>query len=160
MAPALWRVPSRNNITGARFRRYFIGYNEVHERTSSPPPPQAVSRGLEPFPARTPWKRMLDKAVLGVGVIGPLASIPQVLKIYLTRMRRACRHIVGHLGTARYSWIAYGLVIASGLLSLPTRCGLRELAHFHRGTDVRDRFALGGVSKPQVAGRLQGIESA
>ncbi|MBI5457412.1 hypothetical protein HY971_01675 [Candidatus Kaiserbacteria bacterium] len=70
-----------------------------------------ASGGLEPFPARTPWKRLLDKAVLGVGVIGPLASIPQVLKIYLTQDATGLSGISwGIWALLDIPWIAYGLV--------------------------------------------------
>ncbi|MDO8514373.1 MAG: PQ-loop domain-containing transporter [bacterium] len=70
-----------------------------------------ISRGLEPFPARTLWKRSLDKVVLGVGIIGPLASIPQVLKIYLVQDATGLSGISwGIWALLDIPWIIYGLV--------------------------------------------------
>ncbi len=41
-----------------------------------------VSKGLEPFPARVPWKRALDYVMYGVGVFAPLALLPQIERVY------------------------------------------------------------------------------
>ena len=70
-----------------------------------------ISKGLEPFPARTSWKRQLDRLVLAVGVIGPAASIPQVLKIYVTQNAGGISVISwGALAILDIPWILYGLV--------------------------------------------------
>ena len=44
-----------------------------------------VSSGLEPFPARSTLKRMLDHVMYGVGIIAPLALLPQIIQIYSTK---------------------------------------------------------------------------
>ena len=44
-----------------------------------------VTRGLEPFPARTTWKRMLDYFMYAVGLLAPLALLPQIIQIYSTK---------------------------------------------------------------------------
>jgi uncharacterized protein with PQ loop repeat len=41
--------------------------------------------GLEQYPHPEKMKRWMDKAVLGVGVIGPIMTIPQIIKIYFYR---------------------------------------------------------------------------
>jgi uncharacterized protein with PQ loop repeat len=41
-----------------------------------------VSKGLEPFPARVAWKRALDYVMYGVGVLAPLALLPQIERVY------------------------------------------------------------------------------
>lgn len=42
-------------------------------------------RRAEPYPARTLWLRVLDFVVYVAGVAGPLATIPQIIKIYSTQ---------------------------------------------------------------------------
>jgi uncharacterized protein with PQ loop repeat len=58
-------------------------------------------RALEPYPAKSAWKRALDKIVYGVGIVGPIMTIPQILLIY-----------VGHdaTGVAPVSWFMWGLL--------------------------------------------------
>ena len=43
-----------------------------------------IRRRLEPYPSRRAWIRLLDATVYVVGIAGPLASIPQIVKIYGT----------------------------------------------------------------------------
>jgi uncharacterized protein with PQ loop repeat len=43
------------------------------------------SKGLEPFPAVGAWKRFLDYVMYGVGILAPVALVPQILQIYSTR---------------------------------------------------------------------------
>ena len=42
-----------------------------------------LHKKLEPYPARTPWKRVLDKVMLTFGAFAPVVSIPQILLIYV-----------------------------------------------------------------------------
>ncbi len=44
-----------------------------------------VSSGLEPFPARTAFKRALDYIMYGVALFAPLALLPQIIQIYSTK---------------------------------------------------------------------------
>ena len=60
-----------------------------------------LSRALEPYPARTFWKRLLDKTVYVVGVIGPVMTIPQIVLIYVGRDAS---------GIAPISWLAWALL--------------------------------------------------
>ena len=59
-----------------------------------------ISKGLEPFPARTAWLRLLDRAIYAVGIVGPLATLPQIYKIYSTQ---------DATGVAPLSWGIYAL---------------------------------------------------
>ena len=43
---------------------------------------QRLARGLEPFPARSVWKRLLDRTMLIVAVLSPLALLPQTVRIF------------------------------------------------------------------------------
>lgn len=70
-----------------------------------------ISRGLEPLPARSSWKRMLDRVVLGVGVLGPLASLPQVYQVYATQDASGLVAISwGAWAVMNLPWILYGFV--------------------------------------------------
>lgn len=44
-----------------------------------------MTRGLEPYPARSSWKRYLDYLMYGVGILAPIALLPQILQIYSTK---------------------------------------------------------------------------
>lgn len=44
-----------------------------------------ATQGLEPFPARSLLKRLLDYLMYGVGIFAPLALVPQILQIYTTK---------------------------------------------------------------------------
>ncbi|OGG61340.1 hypothetical protein A3C21_03970 [Candidatus Kaiserbacteria bacterium RIFCSPHIGHO2_02_FULL_59_21] len=80
------------------------GHRHLHAR-------KRMSKSLEPYPARTPWKRMLDRAVLGVGILGPIMSIPQIALIYISRDAAGVSP-VSFLAWALFDipWIVYGLV--------------------------------------------------
>jgi len=52
-----------------------LGPQHVHAR-------RRIFKNLEPFPSRVPWKRTLDYAMYAVGVIAPLALLPQAIQIY------------------------------------------------------------------------------
>ena len=65
----------------------------------------------EPFPARNPWLRFLDRFVLVVGVVGPLTAIPQVLKIYTFQDASGVSLISWALPALfDIPWIIYGYV--------------------------------------------------
>ena len=60
-----------------------------------------ISKGLEPYPARSSWKRVLDKVIYAVGIIGPIMSIPQILLIYMTR---------DATGVAPLTWLSWAIL--------------------------------------------------
>lgn len=43
------------------------------------------TQGLEPFPSRNAWKRTLDYLMYGVGILAPIALVPQIVQIYTTK---------------------------------------------------------------------------
>lgn len=66
---------------------------------------------LEPYPARTPWKRILDKVMLGVGAMVPLVSIPQVFLIYSSQNASGVSPFTFFmLALFNILWFTYGLV--------------------------------------------------
>jgi uncharacterized protein with PQ loop repeat len=70
-----------------------------------------LSRALEPYPARSTLKRWLDRLVLCVGILGPLATVPQILKIYTLHSASGVS-LLSWLMPAIFDipWIIYGLV--------------------------------------------------
>jgi len=70
------------------------GYHHLHIR-------KRLSRALEPYPAKTFLKRLLDRAVLAVGIAGPIMSIPQIILIYVGRDAS---------GVSPVSWLAWSLL--------------------------------------------------
>ena len=68
-------------------------------------------KNLEPFPAKSFWKRLLDRAVLAAGVAGPIMTIPQVLDIFLSQ-NAAGVSVISWSSYALFDiiWIIYGFV--------------------------------------------------
>ncbi|HEY4488454.1 MAG TPA: PQ-loop repeat-containing protein [Candidatus Paceibacterota bacterium] len=66
--------------------------------------------GLEPFPARSAWKRLLDRVIYAAGIIGPIMTIPQILKIYGEQNASGLSPISwGAWTLLNIPWILYGL---------------------------------------------------
>jgi len=55
-----------------------LGFHHLRSRA-------LIAKGLEPFPARDILKRFLDYVMYAVGVLAPLALLPQVIQIYATK---------------------------------------------------------------------------
>lgn len=65
---------------------------------------------LEPFPAKELRFIVLDEIVLVVGVIGPLTTIPQILKIFLIQDATGVSTMAWGLSALfDIPWILYGL---------------------------------------------------
>lgn len=70
-----------------------------------------IAQALEPYPANNRWKRLLDKAIFAVGVVGPLMSIPQILLIYSTHDASGIAPFTWlSWAGLNIPWIVYGLV--------------------------------------------------
>ncbi|HEY4487384.1 MAG TPA: hypothetical protein VI483_01305 [Candidatus Paceibacterota bacterium] len=68
------------------------------------------SAGHEPFPARTWRLRLLDRIVLAAGVIGPMMTIPQIVKIFALHDGSGISVITwGMYAALDIPWIIYGL---------------------------------------------------
>jgi uncharacterized protein with PQ loop repeat len=66
---------------------------------------------FEPYPARSASLRLLDRVVLVVGVIGPLTTLPQILKLYLLQNATGISFLSWGLpGLLDIPWILYGIV--------------------------------------------------
>ncbi len=70
-----------------------------------------ITKGIEPFPARGAWKRILDYLMYGVGIFAPLALIPQILQIYTTKSSAGLSLTTWLLFVVFNAlWAAYGAV--------------------------------------------------
>lgn len=70
-----------------------------------------VSDGLEPFPSRSVLKSILDYIMYGVGVMAPLALLPQIIQIYSTKSGAGVSLLTWSLITCvNTMWGIYALV--------------------------------------------------
>ena len=68
------------------------------------------TQGLEPFPARGAFKRVLDSIMYVVGIFAPLALLPQILKLYRTQSAEGLSLLTWVLVASINSlWALYGL---------------------------------------------------
>jgi len=57
-----------------------------------------MSKKKEPYPSDNFWKKILDVLVYVVGILGPIFTIPQILKIWLEKSAQ---------GISSITWVAY-----------------------------------------------------
>lgn len=64
----------------------------------------------EQFPHPHPWKKFLDKAIIIIGLIGPIMTIPQIVKIWSEKNAAGVSALSwsAYLFTAVF-WLLYGL---------------------------------------------------
>ncbi len=68
-------------------------------------------RKLEPYPHPEPFKRFLDKAIYGVGVIGPIMTIPQIALVFGHKSAEGLSVITWVTYTIlSLFWLMYGIV--------------------------------------------------
>jgi len=81
-----------------------IGFHHLRARAR-------VSQGLEPFPSKDALKRFLDYLMYGVGVIAPIALVPQIIQIYDTKSSAGVSLLTWSLITIFNTlWAIYGAV--------------------------------------------------
>jgi MtN3 and saliva related transmembrane protein len=67
-------------------------------------------KNLEPYPARSFWLRFLDAIIFIPGVVGPIATIPQIINIYSTHSAgNVSAFTFGTYAAFNLVWIVYGL---------------------------------------------------
>lgn len=67
--------------------------HHVHKR-------KRVHHKLEKYPHKKKWVRVLDRLLLIVAVLGPLMSLPQIIRIYIGK---------NAVGVAPLSWLLYAV---------------------------------------------------
>lgn len=65
----------------------------------------------EPFPSRNKQIRLLDKVIYLVGVLGPVMTLPQIIKIFVLQNASGVSFITYFFLTIFSGvWLAYGIV--------------------------------------------------
>jgi uncharacterized protein with PQ loop repeat len=82
---------------------YNTGHHQLHKR-------KRVYKKLEQYPHTDKWKRILDKSMFVIGLIGPFMMIPQILKVHIEKNASsiAISSWILFLFVA-LSWTIYGL---------------------------------------------------
>lgn len=76
------------------------GLHHMHKR-------KRIHQKLEPYPHPDKLKRALDKAIYPIAVIGPLLTIPQILKIWIGQ---------NAVSISLFSWTAFTIPAAVWIL--------------------------------------------
>jgi len=80
------------------------GLHHIHKR-------KRVHEKLEKYPHENKWIRFLDKFLLGVAVVGPFMSLPQLLKIYVDKSAAGVSVLTFSLfALFNIPWLIYGIV--------------------------------------------------
>ena len=70
-----------------------------------------IHKKLEKYPHPNPWIRFLDNFLLVVAVIGPMANIPQIIKIFTLKTSIGVATLTFTLmAIFNIPWIIYGIV--------------------------------------------------
>ncbi|MBR9690558.1 hypothetical protein GOV08_02625 [Candidatus Woesearchaeota archaeon] len=79
------------------------GFHHLHKR-------KRVHQKLQQFPHPEKWKRVVDDSVYIAGVIGPLLTLPQIIKIWVNKTVEGVSLITWSAFLA-YSivWLVYGI---------------------------------------------------
>ena len=65
----------------------------------------------EPYPHPNKWKRLMDKLIYIVGIIGPIMTIPQILKIWIDKNAAGISVITWFTYTIiSIFWLIYGMM--------------------------------------------------
>lgn len=81
-----------------------LGLLHLHAR-------KRLAQDLEPVPATTQGRRTLDLVMYGVGIVQPLALVPQVTAIYVNHHTAGVSILTwGMLTVFNCLWFVYGIV--------------------------------------------------
>ncbi len=92
------------------------GLHHYHQR-------KRLHEKKEKYPHPDKWKRIMDKLIYVVGIIGPLTSIPQMINIWVYGMIEGVSVITwAALAVVAFFWVIYGvmhrerpIIVAHGL---------------------------------------------
>jgi len=81
-----------------------IGFHHIRARAR-------LEQGLEPFPSKNAIKKFFDYLMYGVGVLAPVALVPQILEIYTTKSASGVSLATWSLFTiVNVLWVIYGSI--------------------------------------------------
>ena len=70
-----------------------------------------IYKNLEEYPHRVLWKRYFDWFMYAVAILSPLATVPQIYDVFVSKNVAGLSLISWTLyGVLNFIWIAYGLI--------------------------------------------------
>ncbi len=79
-----------------------LGLHHLHLR-------KRIHQKKEKYPSPDKWKRRFDKLIYVVGIVGPMMSLPQLLKIWVDRSAAGVSAISwGAFAVISLFWLCYG----------------------------------------------------
>jgi len=82
----------------------FDGQHHVHKR-------KRIHQKHEPYPHPEKWKRLMDRLIYIVGILGPVMSVPQLLDIWIGRSTAGVSLVTwGAFLLMSFFWLAYGIM--------------------------------------------------
>lgn len=83
---------------------HVLGFHHLHKR-------KRIYKKHEPMPAKTKFKRFLDKMIYVIAILGPAAVLPQLMKIWLGKVVDGVAIETWSIALViSFFWLAYGLV--------------------------------------------------
>ncbi len=83
---------------------HVLGFYHLHKR-------KRIYKKHEPMPAKTKLKRILDKVIYVVAILGPAAVLPQLMKIWLGKVVDGVAIETWIMAfVISLFWLSYGLV--------------------------------------------------
>ena len=80
------------------------GIHHIHKR-------KRVHQQLQEYPHKDPWINFLDQFLIVIAILGPIASIPQIYKIFFYKSAAGISVIsFGIFAIFNIPWIIYGVV--------------------------------------------------
>ena len=81
-----------------------LGLHHFHRR-------KRIYQKHEKYPSKNKWKRLMDRLILVVGILGPVMTIPQLMKIYIERNAAGISVITySSYFILDFFWLAYGII--------------------------------------------------
>ena len=82
----------------------FKGLHHFHKR-------KRIHEKHEPYPHPDKWKRLMDRLIYAVGIIGPLMTLPQLINIWVYRNSAGVSVLSwGAFGIIAFFWVLYGIM--------------------------------------------------
>lgn len=70
-----------------------------------------IYRKHEAYPSRNKWKRLMDRLILVVGILGPIMTLPQLLKIFAEKDASGISVITfSSYLILDFFWLTYGIM--------------------------------------------------
>ncbi len=81
-----------------------LGLHHFHRR-------KRIYKKHERYPSPNKWKRRMDRLILLVGIMGPVMTVPQILKIFIERNAASLSLVTfASYLILDFFWLAYGIM--------------------------------------------------